>query len=107
MAAIKFDAQDQAMLINSFSRGCDNMVTKSKQLIRLVDSLEGYETKHKAQLLEKLDEAKKLINKSIEVIEAEKAIVNKKREYLIANEAVNPFASIEADAPKANIADLC
>lgn len=107
MATIKFDAQDQAMLINSFSTGCDNMITKAKHLIRLVESLDGYETKHKAQLLEKLEEAKKRINKSIEVVEREKKIVDEKRAYLIASEAVNPFANIQAESQKASIADLC
>lgn len=107
MATIKFDANDQAILINNFSTGCDEMISKSKQLIRLIESLEGYETKHKAQLIEKLEDAKRRISKSIEVIEAEKKIVEQKRAYLIASEAINPFANIQVDAMKATTADLC
>lgn len=107
MANIKFDAQEQAILIKNFEDGTDAVQGLVRQLVNAVDALEGYQSKHKAQLQVKIDEVKAVIKKSMAVVEEEQAIVKAKRKYLIDSEAENPFAKIDVEAPTTTVADVC
>lgn len=100
---ITFDAQQQAIMITRFDSGCDDLLGYANKLLKTVETLDGYESKHKAQLIEKIEEVKSAIKKSIAVVEDEKNIVKKKRDFLIENEATNPFAGIEVERPKTTI----
>ena len=106
MATIKFDAQEQAILIKNFEDGMDSIQAKIRQLTNVVDMLEGYQSKHKAQLMAKVDEVRANIKKSVEVMGEEQAVIKAKRQYLIESEATNPFASIDVAANTTTVADV-
>lgn len=100
---ITFDAQAQAILISRFEGGCDDVLSLVNKIISNVENLDGYESKHKARALAQFAEIKTRAKQLVSSIEDEKAIVKKKRDWLIANEATNPFAGIDIEAPKTQI----
>ena len=107
MASIKFDAQEQAILIKNFEDGTENVKAYTRQLMNTIDTLDGYQSKHKAQLQAKVDEVRASIKKILQVVEEEQSIVKAKRDYLIASESENPFAKIDVTAPTTTVADVC
>lgn len=103
MSKVTFDAQSQAILISRFESGCEDVLTLMNKIISSLENLDGYETTHKAKALVVLEDIKLSAKVLTSKVEDEKAIVKKKRDWLIENEATNPFASIDVEAPKTDI----
>lgn len=100
---ITLDAQQQAILITRFDNGCDKLITYMNKLIKILDGLDAYESRHKAQLMDKLDEVKAATKKVVGTLDDGKRVVESKRQYLIENEGKNIFANIEVEKPKTTV----